>query len=359
LTDSLPATVAISIRPTAASFGDLVISEDSLPAIVLLNVANGDVGILSSGGLLGSPAFLTTEPGGTILVATNRKASCASILPRERRLSSCQIHWSQVPSAWRGKPMATSSSAPWDRLGESLHQRRCIRYEFPGWHAGVSGRCGNRADGQIFVTDPGAAFGSPPNAIVQLEPSDTGTDGVGHQRTVDLARGDRLGTERQPGRGGSVLQHLDARHRAWGGSDSSHRRDKPESPFGVAVDVSGNIYVANGDGSVTQVNPVTGAQTVVVPPGSIGSPFGIAVAGQPVAPPLLTGVQLTSAGQAQISLTGYPGATYSVLRSADFDAAAWWLDTRGHDHGNCSRNFSATDSGATNAPVRFYRASYP
>jgi sugar lactone lactonase YvrE len=360
LTDSLPATVAISIRPTAASFGDLVISEDSLPAIVLLNVANGDVGILSSGGLLGQPAFLTTEPGGTILVA-DQSQGVLRIDPATGA-QSIVVSNSLVPGAV-GVAREADGHIIVSALGTGLVSRftsgGVFVTNFPAGMLAFPAGVAIAPDGQIFVTDPGAAFGSPPNAIMQLDPVTLG-------QTVLATNGlltSPVGIAWEPS--GSLIvaeafYNTLTRVTVPGGAQTLLTGETNlNHPFGVAVDVSGNIYVANGDGSVTQVNPVTGAQMVVVPPGSIGSPFGIAVAGQPVAPPILTGVQFTSAGQAQISLTGYPGATYSVLRSADLTLPVGGWTLVGTTTETTPGNFSVTDSGATNAPVRFYRASYP
>ncbi len=361
LSTSATATATINIRPTAARFGNLLISEQSMPAILLVNLSNDDVGIISHGGLLNQPSFLASEPGGTILVA-QLSGGVLRIDPATG-IQTVVISNSSVPFAV-GLAREAGGTLLVDSLGGGTVNRFTtngtlvtnISIGNPSAPAGVA----VATNGQIFAANAAFFASGTTNAIVQIDPATLA-------QTV-LSSGGLLsspvGVAVEPSGNLLVTEPMSnalTRITVPGGAQSNLTSGGTlNGEYGVAVDIAGNIYAANsGNGSLTQVDPVTGAQTLLLPSGSLGQPFGIAVAGQPVAAPVITGVQVIAPGQVQVSLTGYPGTTYSLISASNLflPATNWIFQTTTTE--TSPGNFNATDTGATNALVRFYRARFP
>jgi sugar lactone lactonase YvrE len=357
-TDSAPATVTVVIHPKGAIFGDLLFTEGALPSVRLMNVANGDVALISSGGNLSSPAFLVTEPGGGIVVVD--QANGLLRLDPGTGTQTVLVPHAQLPSPAGIALEPSGSILVTDPQAGAIHRFATdgtLQTNIPVGSIMAPGGVAVAPNGQIFIGDVGFFAGHPEaNKIVQIDP-------VTLQQTTLCSTGlltSPVGIAVEAS-GNLLVCEL--------GNNSLTRVSVPggaqatltsggllNSPVGVALDQNGAIYVASqAGGSITRVDPVTGTQTSVASGPVVGSPFGIVVAGQPVSPPLLSG-PVWMGGQAVVGLKGYPGVNYSMLSATN--ALGPW-DPLGVPVEQTPGVFSITDPGSTNGPFKLYRARYP
>ena len=353
---SAPATVTINLRVSTLQFGYLVLSEDSLPAIIAFNPASGDAGIVSLGAPMSNPSFLAVEPAGTIVVA-DQDTGLNRIDPRTGTGTNL-VAGSQLRF---GLGVALESTG--NILASAAGGGKISRYSpdgtllsnFTTEHMSVPAGLAVDATGKIYCANAGF-FGGGTNAVFQIDPLQLQeTDLAGMNSAVGLAVDPENSVVAADFLGSALVRVFFPGGIALPISSGG----KLNQPFGVASDSHGYLYAVNaGDGAVVGVDPVTGNQTLLAPPGAVGHPFGITVAGWPIVPPVITSAQFTSTGSFEVTITGFPGTPYTLLSSPDLNAPPGSWTVVGPFTQTAPGTFVATDPGAGSAAQRYYRARY-
>jgi sugar lactone lactonase YvrE len=356
-TDSAPATVTVVIHPKGAIFGDLLFTEGALPSVRLMNATNGDVALIASGGNLSSPAFLASEPSGSILVVD--QANGLLRVDAGTGTQTVLVPHAQLPSPAGIALEAGGNIIVTEPQGGAIHRfssSGTLLTNIPVGSIMAPGGVAVAPSGQIFIGDAGFFAGHPEaNKIVQIDP-------LTLQQTTLSSTGllaSPVGIAIEPSGNLLVCELANnslTRVAVPGGAQTTVTSGGfLNSPSGVALDQSGIIYVVNqGGSSITQVDPVTGTQTAVASGPTVGTPFGIVVAGQPLAPPLLGGPTVVG-GQAVVALRGYPGVSYSVLAATNA-LGPWKVLGAPAEQGPGVYLFADPDP---TVPLKLYRARYP
>ena len=364
ITNSAPATAQIYLRPTVAAFGQFLIADGDAPGVRLFDLSTGDLGLLASGAPLNSPSYLASEAAGTVVV-TDQNAGLIRIDPATGGQTVIVDH-ATLPFALGvavdadQNLLATAAGA--DQISKFTPAGNLIT-NLPLTGSGLTVPAGlaiSPANGQIFVANAGF-FGGGQNALFQIDPLTlqptlaaygalfTGPVGVAVEPSgnVLVAQIAPVGTVTRVVFPGGMATPLTT------GSQLNQ-------PFGIAVNSAGAIYVLNqGDGSITRVDPVTGAQTVAAPAKTGGNKaFGLAIAGMPIVPPVITGGQFTAPGVFQVTVRGYPGTPYTLLSSPQVDLPVAQWTVVGTFMESTPGNFTALDTTGGTGPTRFYRARF-
>jgi len=353
---SAPANLTFNIRVSTLRFGDLVVAEDSLPAVIAFDPASGDAGIVFMGAPLDTPTFLAVEPSGTILI-TDQSTGLNRVDPRTG-LATNLVAGSQVPFAL-GVALEHSGNILVSAAGGGQISRfspgGTLLTNFNTAHMTVPAGLAVDSNGEIYCANAGF-FGGGTNAVFQIDPFQLQEVGVASISsavglTVDPANsvvaanytGNALVRISFPGGGGVPISS--------GGFLNQ--------PFGVASDAQGYLYAANGgDGAIIGIDPVTTNQTVIAAAGAVGRPFGITVAGWPIVPPAISNARFTTPGNFQVTITGFPGTPYTLLTSTDPRTPLGSWTVVGPFTETTQGTFVATDPGATGGTHRYYRARH-
>ena len=161
--------------------------------------------------------------------------------------------------------------------------------------------------------------------------------------------------------------------RAYSGDNGAAINASLNSPFGVGLDASGNLFIADTDDNrirevvlfgsyptLTLHNITTknaGNYTVIItsPYGSITSSI---VTLTVVVRPAISGMVPNLDGSATLSFSGGAGETYLVQAATNLMPPVVW-QTLSTNVAGTNGTWQFTDAGATNCPMRFYRARTP
>ena len=353
---SAPATVTINIRVNTLQFGYLVLSEDSLPAIIAFNPASGDAGIVSLGAPMSNPSFLAVEPAGTIVVA-DQDTGLNRIDPGTgtgtNLVAGSQLRFG-LGVALESTGNILASAAGGGKISRFSPDGTLLT-NFSTEHMSVPAGLAVDSTGLIYCANAGF-FGGGTNAVLQIDPLQLQEVGLAGMTSVVGLTVDPENTLVAADFLGNALVRV---FFPGGTTSPISTGGKLNQPFGVASDSHGYLYAVNGgDGALVGVDPVTGDQTLLAPPGAVGHPFGITVAGWPIVPPVITSAQFTSTGSFAVTITGFPGTPYTLLSSPDLNAPASSWTVVGPFTQTAPGTFVATDPGAGGAAQRYYRARY-
>jgi sugar lactone lactonase YvrE len=362
VTDSAPAFVTIGIQPGGALFGDILIADSDAHALRLLNPTNGDSGILSSGGFITSPTFLASEPNGNVLMV-DQTGGLIRINPANGSQTDL-VAGSQFtfPVGVALEPAGTILvTDPFAGAIDRFSPAGTLLTNIPPGSLMVPAGVAVSRQGQIFIVDA-AFFGGNPdgNKVVQIDP-------VSFSQTILSSTGllsAPVGIVIEPD-GNLLIAESSAnsitRITLPGGTQSNlSTNGLLNGCYGLAIDQAGNLYAANQDGrSVIQVDRVSGAQTSIPSGNVVGQPFGITIAGQPVAAPRIGSLSVSPAGPASIHFAGYPGAIYSIYEAPDLSVPLGSWNRLGAASEVAPGQFQFTDSAASGSASRFYIVRYP
>ena len=280
--ESAPATFTISIRPNM-DIGDILVTDQKARALILIDPNTGDQAIISSGGLLSAPCGLAIENSGTFLIS-DWVNGLIRVNPDDGQQTLVTSGPFQIPIAVAvessGNILVTDGPEGVKRFDPSGN----LLDTFSGGNIDFSSGIDIFPNGDIYVSDTGAYVDSN-NKILHLDPI-TGDQNVitynGYLRFpvgIDHdSSGNIIVADAGPMAGAftsSIIKVMPGD----GGNQIVLSEDLYlSSPFDVALNNNGDIFVANKDGSsIIKVDPVSGDQNIIASGGNLKEPFGIVV----------------------------------------------------------------------------------
>jgi len=217
---------AVSLAP-----GDIVVTDQGKESIFKVDPATGVATLISANGNLQDPRGIVIDTDGTLLVADKAAGAILRVDPAD------------------GSQTVVSS-------GGSFNDPTGIALE---------------ASGDILVADPGAGeiFRVDPATGSQSSVASGFNDPFGIDLAVDGSGGILFTDE-----GDEALLRVDP---LTGTTSVISQNGDFKNPRGVAIDASGDVFVAEKNEKVIRVDGATGAQTVVSQNGDLKDPTGIAI----------------------------------------------------------------------------------
>jgi sugar lactone lactonase YvrE len=227
--------------------------------------------------------------------------------------------------------------------------------------AGYSGDGGAATDAELdrpITFGPGAEFPPPPTGVA--------VDATGNLFIADLGNF-RI---RKVGTNGIITTVAGSRTPGYSGDGGAATNAALSGPSGVAVDASGNLFIADTGSNVIRKVVFPGPVLVLDNVGGanageydvvVSSPYGSvtsSVVTLALAPLNALNVLPVGGQEVQVQFQGVPGTPYVLLSAADLTPPVDWRPVITNVAGP-NGNWAFTDTNALSNHTRFYRTSTP